>query len=119
MPNPTLLADLAWRLASSPEDVATDALRLILGRSDAARQAVNSLIQQWSGAPDSAIARWKSQVVGPDDSRTDMEGYDPSNALRAISRTNSGPASRPTSHPHIFTNFLRMAYSHLSFRPCA
>ena len=84
MSNPTLLADLAWRLASSPEDVATDALTLILGRSDAARQAVNSLIHQWSGASDFTIARWKSQVVGSDDSRTDMEGYNPSNALRAI-----------------------------------
>jgi hypothetical protein len=84
MQNPTLLADLAWRLASSPEDVATAALTQILGRSDAARQALNTLMQQWSGAPNSAIARWQSQVVGSDDSRTDMEGYDPSNALRVI-----------------------------------
>jgi hypothetical protein len=84
MRKPTLLADLAWRLASSTEDLATDALTTILGRSEAARQALNSLIQQWSGSPECSVARWKSQVVGADDSRTDMEGDDVSGVLRVI-----------------------------------
>ena len=83
MPNPTLLADLAWRLASSPEDVATDALTLILNRSGHARRAMNELIGLWSGSVCS-VARWKSQVVGADGSRTDMQGEYDDRAVRVI-----------------------------------
>ena len=46
MPTPTLLADLALRLASSQQDVATEALTLILGRSRAAADAMNTLVEQ-------------------------------------------------------------------------
>jgi hypothetical protein len=84
MSKPSLLADLAWRLASSPEDVATDALTLILGRAESARHALNNLLREWSGAVDIAIARWKTQVVGPDESRTDMEGEDTAGTVRVI-----------------------------------
>ena len=84
MANPTLLADLALRLAQSPEDVATEALTLILGRSEASRQALNGLLVQWAGSTSSAVARWKAQVVGADDSRTDMEGEDALGAVRVI-----------------------------------
>jgi hypothetical protein len=84
MSKPTLLADLALRLAQSPEDVATEALTLILGRSEAARQAMNSLIAQWSQSEGHAITRWRAQVVGLDDSRTDMEGEDATGVVQVI-----------------------------------
>src|SRR5687768_13753502 len=83
MSNPSLLADLTLRLASSPEDVATEALTLILGRSPAAREAMNNLLAQWSQS-ECAITRWRAQVVGADDSRTDMEGEDAAGTMRVI-----------------------------------
>ena len=84
MLKPSLLADLATRLASSPEDVATEALTLILGRSEAARQALNGLIAEWSQSPHCSIARWRAQVVAADAARTDMEGEDTSGVVRVI-----------------------------------
>jgi hypothetical protein len=84
MPQPTLLADLALLLAKSPEDVATEAFTLILGRSEAARHALDGLFEQWIGSREISVVRWKSQVVAADDSRTDMEGEDSVGRLCAI-----------------------------------
>jgi len=85
VPGPGLLADLTVMMASSPEDVATRALELLLGRSSAARGAMNRLLCEWrssgSGTP---VVRWASQVVAIDRSRTDLEGFSETGASVAI-----------------------------------
>jgi hypothetical protein len=72
----SLLAAIALRLAKSPEDVATEGLAYVLSRSDAARGAIQSLVNDW--APDSKrqIVSFRSQVGRDDDSRPDIEAQD-------------------------------------------
>jgi hypothetical protein len=81
---PTLLADLASMLAASPEDVATKALELILARSTPARNALDRLLAEFRGGRAVPVARWASQVVAIDRSRTDLEGYDATEVTVAI-----------------------------------
>ena len=71
----TLLADLAVMM-SSPEDVATRALELVLGRSPAANASVERLLDLWRGHSGPSIFRWVSQVTGDDQARTDLQGFD-------------------------------------------
>lgn len=70
-----LLADLVLMMSSSPEDVATRAVELLLQRSTAARSAVDRLLVEWRGQPGPSVGRWVSQVAGQDNGRTDLEGY--------------------------------------------
>ena len=62
---PTLLADLVLMMSSSPEDVATRALELLLGRSAAARNALDGLLGEWRGRAGLSAVRWVSQSWGP------------------------------------------------------
>jgi len=71
-------------MSSSPEDVATRALELLLGRSKAARAALDRLLAEWRGRPGPSAVRWVSQVVGSDRSRTDLEGFDSNDGVAAI-----------------------------------
>lgn len=111
---PTLLADLALRLASSPEDVATEALTLILGRSRAAADAMNALVAQWTGATRCAVARWKSQVAAADDARTDMEGED-ANAVVCVILENKFDAALTPNQPAAYLRRLPLEYGILAF----
>lgn len=72
----SLLGELALRLAKSPEDVATEGLVYILSRSAAARNLVQRLSEEWAGQSLRPIAFFRSQVVGSDDSRPDVEAQD-------------------------------------------
>lgn len=81
----TLLADLTVLLARSPEDVATEALTIVLQRSAVARAAVQRLIDSWSvGNPSGVVATWRAQVAAADDARTDMEGTSAAGELVAV-----------------------------------
>ncbi len=82
--SPTLLADLAVMMSSSPEDVATRALDLLLQRSPSARGSVDRLLNEWRGRTGPPVARWVSQVAGRDDARTDLQGYDEKEQVLAI-----------------------------------
>lgn len=72
---PTVLADLAVMMSSSPEDVATRAMELILNKSPSARSATKRLLDAWRGRPGQDIARYASQVGGTDAARTDLQGF--------------------------------------------
>jgi hypothetical protein len=78
MPTPhfSLLADLAVRLARSPEDVATEGLAFILDRSAAGRSALVTFLGENSPRPLAPIVHFRSQVVGDDEVRPDLEGHD-------------------------------------------
>jgi hypothetical protein len=71
-------------LARSPEDVATEALTLILGRSPAALGAMNRLLSEWCGSSMPSVVRWRSQVAGSDEARTDAEGKNADDQVVAI-----------------------------------
>lgn len=71
-------------MASSPEDVATRALELVLQRSPAASATLDRLINEWRGRSGVPVPRWVSQVAGPDGGRTDLEGYDGNEGTLAI-----------------------------------
>lgn len=81
---PSLLADLAILMSSSPEDVATRALELLLGRSAIARHAVDRVLSDLREGRTAPVARWTSQVVAADQSRTDLQGYDVGDVTIAI-----------------------------------
>ena len=72
----SLLGELALRLAKSPEDVATEALAYILARSDAARSTVQRLAEEWCPWGLRPIVSFRSQVVGGDAARPDLEAQD-------------------------------------------
>lgn len=72
---PSLLADLTLMLASSPEDVATRALELILARSPRALSALDRLLCDLREGRTAPVSRWASQVVGADRARTDLQGF--------------------------------------------
>ena len=72
----SLLGQLALRLAKSPEDVATEALAYILSRSDAARSAVQRLAEDWATCELRPVVAFRSQVVGGDAARPDLEAQD-------------------------------------------
>ena len=72
----SILADLALRLARSPEDVATEGLAYVLGRSEAARTCVQRLAGEWAPLPLPPITLFRSQVGATDGSRPDLEAHD-------------------------------------------
>ena len=72
----SLLAEIALRLARSPEDVATEGLAYVLARSEGARAIVQSLAADWAAGPLRRIASFRSQVGAGDDSRPDLEALD-------------------------------------------
>jgi hypothetical protein len=72
----SLLGELALRLAKSPEDVATEGLACILSRSDAARSSVQRLADEWATCALRPIVSFRSQVVGGDAARPDLEAQD-------------------------------------------
>ena len=72
---PTLLAELAIMMSSSPEDVATRALEVILQRSPTARAAATRLLDTWRRRPGQPVVRWASQIGGQDQARTDLQGF--------------------------------------------
>lgn len=74
--NESLLGELALRLAKSPEDVATEGLVYIINRSGAARTLVQRLAEEWAERSLRPIVFFRSQVVGGDDSRPDVEAQD-------------------------------------------
>jgi hypothetical protein len=114
MPSPTLLADLTLRLASSPEDVATEALTLILGRSRVAASAVNLLVERWQGGQQCGVTRWKSQVSAADDARTDMEGED-ANGVTCVIFENKFDAALTLNQPGAYLRRLPSGYGVLAF----
>jgi hypothetical protein len=71
----SILADLALRLAKSPEDVATEGLAYVLTRSEAARACVQRLAGQWAPVELPRITWFQSQVA-KDGSRPDLEAHD-------------------------------------------
>jgi hypothetical protein len=72
----SILADLALRLAKSPEDVATEGLAYVLSRSEAARNCVQRLAAEWAPVALRPITLFRSQVVDTDGSRPDLEAHD-------------------------------------------
>ena len=79
----TLLAYLVPKLTRQVENAATDALGYILNRSDAARGALNSLLQE-GGFSIEPIVRVETQVTYEDGSRPDMAGYDKRDVKRLL-----------------------------------
>jgi hypothetical protein len=76
MPNsPTLLASLASRLATHPENIATEALLHLFRQHACARAAVVSLVKQ-AGMPELPALVYRSQVTGDDGSIPDIVGFD-------------------------------------------
>lgn len=76
VPEYSLLAELALRMARSPEDVATESVAYVLSRSGAARMLIHALASEWAQAPLRDIASFRSQVGAADSSRPDIEGQD-------------------------------------------
>jgi hypothetical protein len=83
-PHFSLLADLAVRLARSPEDIATEGLAFILDRSAAARNALATFLGENSPSPLAPIIHFRSQVVRDDQARPDIEGHDAAGQTVAI-----------------------------------
>jgi hypothetical protein len=111
---PTLLADLAVMMASSPEDVATRALELILRGSPAARAATTRLLDTWRGRQGKPITRWASQVGGEDEGRTDLQGFDAREEPVAILE-NKFWAGLTDNQPSTYLTRLRGADGILAF----
>jgi len=78
----SILADLALRLAKSPEDVATEGLAYVLSRSEAARNCVQRLAAEWAPVALRPITLFRSQVVDTDGSRPDLEAHDEQGKLK-------------------------------------
>jgi len=76
MHDESLLGELALRLAKSPEDVATEGLAYILSRSDTARGLIQRLAGEWATRTLRPIVSFRSQVVGTDQARPDLEAHD-------------------------------------------
>ncbi len=72
----SLLAELALRMARSPEDVATEGLAYVLSRSEAARDLIQRVASEWTPAPLRPIVSFRSQVGSEEDSRPDLEAHD-------------------------------------------
>src|SRR5262245_12936717 len=74
----SILAELALRLAKSPEDVATEGLAYLLNQSEAeaARTCVQRLAGEWAPVALHPITLFRSQVGATDGSRPDLEGHD-------------------------------------------
>jgi hypothetical protein len=72
----SILADLALRLAKSPEDIATEGLAYVLGRSEPARACIQRLAADWTPAALRPIMSFRSQVGAADGSRPDLEAHD-------------------------------------------
>ena len=79
----TLLAYLIPRLTNQVENVATDALAIILNASAACRGALDRLLRDGDFNPESVV-RVETQVTYQDGSRPDMVGYDQSGAERLL-----------------------------------
>ena len=80
----TLLANLAWRFPGNREDIATEALKHILEKSDASMDALNDIVR--SGVKDvKAICSVATQVTSyRDGSRPDLIGKDEEERERVI-----------------------------------
>jgi hypothetical protein len=74
----SLLAEVALRLARSPEDVATEALAYVLTRSDEARKVLAAKAADWAGKSLRVIATVRSQAGADEGSRPDIELQDSS-----------------------------------------
>jgi len=72
---PSLLAEVALRLAKSPEDVATEGLVYVLSRSETGRAFIQTLAKSWAPEAVRKIVVFRSQVGG-EDSRPDIEAQD-------------------------------------------
>lgn len=75
-PEYSLLAELALRMARSPEDVATEGVAYVLSRSEAARTLVQEMAADWAQGPLRDITSFRSQVSSTDNSRPDIEAHD-------------------------------------------
>ncbi len=81
--NDTLLAYLVSNFRGNTENIATEALRHILDRSDGAREALNDVIR--SGARGvKPIGRVRTQVTGRDGGIPDLVCYDEGDAERVL-----------------------------------
>ena len=103
--SPSLLADLVLMMSSSPEDVATRALELLLKRSPAAGATLDRLLNEWRGSSGPSAVRWTSQVIGEDGGRTDLEGYDAQGRVLAILE-NKFWAGLTENQPNTYVNRL-------------
>ncbi len=102
-------------MASSPEDVATRGLELLLSRSPAARSALERLFDEWRGNPmKSPISRWASQVVADDGSRTDLEGFTASGETAGILE-NKFWAGLTDNQPGAYLDRLKLPGAILAF----
>lgn len=72
----SLLAEVALRLAKSPEDIATEGLTYLLSRSHPVRALVQRLGEEWISRELPTIALVRSQVGAEDGSRPDLEALD-------------------------------------------
>ena len=79
----TLLAYLVSSFPGNTENIATEALRHILDRSDACMEALNDIVQ--SGVQGvRPITTVKSQVIRADGTLPDLVGYDESGSARVL-----------------------------------
>lgn len=72
----SLLAEVALRLSRSPEDIATEGLAYLLGRSQPVRALVQRLGEEWTSRELPPIVLVRSQVGAEDGSRPDLEAQD-------------------------------------------
>ncbi len=75
----SLLAHLYSRIKGSPEDVATLSLCYILDNSESARRGFNNYLSQITGIDSFPELNFRTQVVGSNNERPDISGYDSKN----------------------------------------
>ena len=79
----SVLAHVAWKFGGQTETLATEALGYILSRSPAAREALRETLRT-GGADVAALARVATEVIGDQDERLDVVGFDDHGSERVL-----------------------------------
>ena len=79
----TLLAYLVSSFPGNTENIATEALRHIINRSDGSKEALNDVVQSGVRST-SPIVKVATQVMQPDGSYPDLVGYDENDHQRVL-----------------------------------
>ena len=79
----SVLAHVAWKFGGQTETLATEALGYILSRSPAAREALRETLRT-GGADVPPVARVATEVIGDQDERLDVVGFDDHGSERVL-----------------------------------
>lgn len=93
--NTSLLGQLAGKFAAQDEVVATEALTLVLRRSDAARAGLAQVLQHAGGAL-KVVTGVSAQEAAPDTGRPDLAVFDAPGSLAALLEAKFGAPLMPT-----------------------